>query len=140
MNIDYQTTAYATGGRDGHVRVENSPIDFEMALPAGLGGKKLDGVNPEQLFAAGYATCFGSALQHAIRVRRLHLPAPDVQATVGIGRNDSGNFQLEVSLLAIIDTDDAALAEALTQEAHQVCPYSSATRGNITVNLSSRTR
>ena len=140
MNIDYKTSAYATGGRDGHVQVEHSPIDFEMALPAGLGGKKLEGVNPEQLFAAGYAACFGSALQHAIRVRRLKIPAPDVQATVGIGRNDSGNFQLEVDLLAIIDTDDAALAETLTQEAHQVCPYSSATRGNITVNLSSQIR
>ena len=74
MNIDYKTTAYATGGRDGHVKVENSPIDFEMALPASMGGKKLDGVNPEQLFAAGYAACFGSALQHAIRVRRLNIP------------------------------------------------------------------
>ena len=140
MNIDYKTTAYATGGRDGHVKVDNSPIDFEMALPPGLGGRKAEGVNPEQLFAAGYAACFGSALQHAIRVRKLKLPAPDVEATVGIGRNDSGNFQLEVNLLAIIDTDDAALAEALTQEAHQVCPYSHATRGNITVNLSGRTR
>ena len=140
MNIDYQTTAYSTGGRDGHVRVENSPIDFEMALPAGLGGKKLDGVNPEQLFAAGYAACFGSALQHVIRVRRLNLPAPDVQATVGIGRNDSGNFQLEVDLVAIVDTDDAALAEALAQEAHQVCPYSHATRGNIQVTVSGKTR
>ena len=67
MNIDYKTTAYSTGGRDGHVRVENSPIDFEMALPAGLGGKKADGVNPEQLFAAGYAACFGSALQRFLR-------------------------------------------------------------------------
>ena len=117
-----------------------SPIDFEMALPAGLGGKKLDGVNPEQLFAAGYAACFGSALQHVIRVRRLNLPAPDVQATVGIGRNEARNFQLEVHLLAIVDTDDAALAESITQEAHQVCPYSHATRGNITVTLESRTR
>ena len=140
MNIDYKTTAFSTGGRDGHVRVENSPIDFEIALPAGLGGKKLDGVNPEQLFAAGYAACFGSALQHAIRVRRLKLPAPDVQATVGIGRNDSGNFQLEVDLVAIVDTDDAALAESLAQEAHQVCPYSHATRGNIRVNVSGKTR
>ena len=140
MNIDYKTTAYATGGRDGHVKVDDSPIDFEMALPAGLGGKKTEGVNPEQLFAAGYAACFGSALQHAIRVRRLKLPAPDVQSSVGIGRNDSGNFQLEVDLVAIVDTDDAALAEALAQEAHQVCPYSHATRGNITVNVSGRTR
>ena len=140
MKIDYQTTAYSTGGRDGHVRVENSPIDFEMALPAGLGGRKQDGVNPEELFAAGYAACFGSALPHAIRVRRLKLPAPDVQATVGIGRNEANNFHLEVHLVSIIDTDDAALAESLTQEAHQVCPYSHATRGNITVTLESRIR
>ena len=140
MNIDYKTTAYATGGRDGHVRVENSLIDFDTVLPAGLGGNKTGGVNPEQLFAAGYAACFGSALQHAVRVRRLKLPAPDVQATVGIGRNEARNFQLEVSLVAIIDTDDAALAESITQEAHQVCPYSHATRGNITVTLESRTR
>lgn len=140
MNIDYKATAYATGGRDGHVRVDDSPIDFEMALPAGLGGKKIEGANPEQLFAAGYAACFGSALQHVIRVRRLRLPPPDVQTTVGIGRNDAGNFQLEVEIVAIIDTDDAALADSLTQEAHQVCPYSHATRGNITVTLSGRPR
>ena len=140
MNIDYKATAYATGGRDGHVRVEDSPINLEMALPAGLGGKKTEGANPEQLFAAGYAACFGSALQHVIRVHKLTLPPPDVQATVGIGRNDAGSFQLEVDLVAIIDTDDAALADSLTQEAHFVCPYSHATRGNITVNVSGRTR
>ena len=140
MNIDYKATAYAAGGRDGHVKVENSAIDFEMALPAALGGKKTEGVNPEQLFAAGYAACFGSALQHAIRVRRLNLPAPDVQATVGIGRNEERNFQLEVDLVAIVDTDDAALADALAQEAHQVCPYSHATRGNIQVTVSGKTR
>ena len=140
MNIDYKATAYGTGGRDGHVRVDDSPIDFEMALPAGLGGSKLEGVNPEQLFAAGYAACFGSALQHVIRVNRLKLPPPDVQTTVGIGRNDTGNFQLEVAIVAIIDTDDAALADRLTQEAHQVCPYSHATRGNITVTLTGRPR
>ena len=69
MNIVYETTAYSTGGRDGHVRVEASPIDFDMALPAGLGGSGKEGVNPEQLFAAGYASCFGSALQHVIHVR-----------------------------------------------------------------------
>ena len=109
-------------------------------LPAGLGGNKSGGVNPEQLFAAGYAACFGSALQHAVRVRRLKLPAPDVQATVGLGRNDSGNFQLEVDLVAIVDTDDAALAEALAQEAHQICPYSNATRGNIRVSVSGKIR
>ena len=140
MKIAYETTAYSTGGRDGHVRVEGTPIDFEMALPAELGGGKKQGVNPEQLFAAGYASCFGSALQHVIRTRRLTLPPPDVQATVGIGKNDSGNFQLEVKLVAVVDTDDAALADSLAQEAHTVCPYSHATRGNITVSVSGRPR
>ena len=132
----YTAKTHATGGRDGAARSSDGRLEVKLSPPGSAG----QGTNPEQLFAAGYAACFGSALQHAIRVRRLKLPAPDVQATVGIGRNDAGNFQLEVDLLAIIDTDDAALAEALTQEAHQVCPYSHATRGNITVNLSSRTR
>ena len=140
MNIAYETTAYSTGGRDGHVRVEGTPLDFEMALPAGLGGNKKEGINPEQLFAAGYSACYGSALQHVIRVRKLRIPAPDVQATVGIGRDETGNFKLEVTLVAIVDTDDAALAESLAQEAHTVCPYSRATRGNITVNVSGRPR
>ncbi len=140
MNIAYETTAYSTGGRNGHVRVEGTPIDFEMALPAEMGGNKKEGINPEQLFAAGYASCFGSALQHVVRVRKLNLPPPDVQATVGIGRNDAGNFQLEVTLVAVVDTDDAALADSIAQEAHTVCPYSHATRGNITVNVSGRPR
>ena len=140
MNIAYQTTAYSMGGRDGHVRVEGTPIDFEMALPAGLGGAKMEGINPEQLFAAGYSACFGSALQHVIRTRKLGLPAPDVQATVGIGRDDEGNFKLQADIVAIVDTDDAALADSIAQEAHTVCPYSRATRGNITVTVKGRPR
>ena len=140
MDILYTAEALATGGgRNGHVRTTDGILDTDVRVPKEMGGAGR-APNPELLFAAGYAACFGSALPHVIRVRRLNLPAPDVQATVGIGRNDSGNFQLEVDLVAIIDTDDAALAESLTQEAHQVCPYSHATRGNITVNLTSRTR
>lgn len=140
MNIDYKTSALSTGGRNGHVRVDGTPIDFEMALPAEMGGGNKKGVNPEQLFAAGYAACFGSALQHAIRARKLKLAPPDVQAEVGIGRNEAGNFQLEVALVAIVDTDDAALAQSLAEEAHMVCPYSHATRGNITVTVSGKPR
>jgi Ohr subfamily peroxiredoxin len=140
MNIAYETTAYSTGGRDGHVRVEGTPIDFEMAPPAELGGGKKEGVNPEQLFAAGYSACFGSALQHVIRVRKLNLPPPDVQATVGIGRDETGNFKLAVDIVAVVDTDDAALADSIAKEAHTVCPYSRATSGNITVNVSGRPR
>ena len=140
MNIDYQTLAYSTGGRDGHVRVENSPIDFEMAQLAGLGGKKLDGVNPEQLFAAGYAACFGSALQHVIRVRRLNLPAPDVQVTIGIGHNAAGGYQLKADIVTTVQGVDQALADELAQEAHTVCPYSNATRGNIEVTVKAKVK
>jgi Ohr subfamily peroxiredoxin len=84
MDIIYKTTAVSTGGRDGKVIVENSPLEFEMALPAELGGKKKFGANPEQLFAAGYSACFGSALQHVIRAKKLSIPAPTVQISVGI--------------------------------------------------------
>jgi Ohr subfamily peroxiredoxin len=140
MSTLYETSAYSTGGRDGHVRVDGTPIDFEMALPAGMGGGKKEGVNPEQLFAAGYSACYGSALQHVIRVRKLNLPPPDVKASVSLGTDDAGNYNLAVSLVAIVDTDDAALADSLAQEAHTVCPYSRATRGNITVNVSGRPR
>jgi osmotically inducible protein OsmC len=140
MKVAYQTTAYSTGGRNGHVRVEGTPIDFEMALPAEMGGGNKPGVNPEQLFAAGYSACFGSALQHVIRVRKLSLPAPDVQATAGIGQDDEGNYELRVDIIAVVDTDDAALAESIAQEAHTVCPYSRATRGNITVTVTGRAK
>ena len=139
--VVYQTEARAAGGgRDGISGTTDGHFAVKLTVPKEMGGPGGEGVNPEQLFAAGYAACFGSALQHAIRARRLNLPAPDVQATVGIGRNEANNFQLEVHLVSIIDTDDAALAESITQEAHQVCPYSHATRGNITVTLESRTR
>jgi Ohr subfamily peroxiredoxin len=137
MNNAYQTTAYSTGGLDGHVRVEGTPIDFEMALPAGLGGAKKEGVNPEQLFAAGYAACFGSALQHVFRVRKLNLPVPEVHVTAAIGEQDGGN-QLAVDILAVFKGVEQDAADKLVAEAHQICPYSKATRGNIEVNVSAK--
>jgi len=136
MKVSYTTSAYSKGGRSGHVRVDGTPIDFDMAPP----GSNREGINPEQLFAAGYSACFGSALQHVIRVRKLNIPAPDVQITVGLGQDDAGNFELEADIVAIVDTDDAALADSLAQEAHTVCPYSRATRGNITVTVTGRPR
>jgi Ohr subfamily peroxiredoxin len=135
MKVMYTTKALAKGGRDGQVSVENSPLQFEMATPAEMGGKKASGVNPEQLFAAGYAACFGSALQHVIRVKRLEVSAPDVRATVGIGRNDQGGFQLAVAIEAVFRAVDQKTADEIAAEAHLVCPYSNATRGNIEVTV-----
>jgi osmotically inducible protein OsmC len=135
MKILYQTKAVSTGGRDGHVQVQNSPLSFDMAVPKEMGGNKTEGVNPEQLFAAGYSACFGSALQHVFRLRKLDIAPPDVHVTVGIGRNDAGGFVLAADILAVFTGIDQDTADSLTREAHQVCPYSNATRGNIEVTV-----
>ena len=137
MKALYTTTALSTGGRAGKVAVENSPLDFEMAPPAEMGGAK-PGVNPEQLFAAGYAACCGSALQHVIRVRKLNIPAPNVRITVGIDKNDDG-YYLSADIVGIIKDVNQATADDLVNEAHTVCPYSKATRGNIEVTVSAQT-
>ena len=138
MKIIYKTSAISTGGRDGNVIIENSPLKFEMALPAELGGAKKDGANPEQLFAAGYSACFGSALQHVLRAKKLNIQVPTVHLTVGIGNNDAGGFALAVEIVAVFKGIDIAAAEELVKEAHQVCPYSNATRGNIDVVVSAK--
>jgi osmotically inducible protein OsmC len=138
MKIIYKTSAISIGGRDGKVIVENSPLEFEMALPAELGGAKKSGANPEQLFAAGYSACFGSAMQHVIRAKKLSVQVPTIQLTVGIGDNGAGGFALAVDIVAVFKDVDIATAQELVKEAHQVCPYSNATRGNIEVNVSAK--
>ncbi len=138
MKILYQASAVATGGRDGQVSVTNTPLHLEMASPPELGGTKPEGYNPEQLFAAGYAACFGSALQHVLKTSRLNIAAPQVHATVGIGRNDAGGFSLAADIVAVFKDFDQATADQLVLKAHQVCPYSNATRGNIEVKVSAR--
>lgn len=136
MKPIYQTSAVSTGGRDGQVKIDGSPLIFEMAVPAAMGGSKPAGFNPEQLFAAGYSACFGSALQHVFRVKKLSLAPPSVHVTVGIGRNDAGGYELAADILVVFSGISAVQAQELADEAHQVCPYSNATRGNITVNVS----
>lgn len=140
MKILYNTTALSTGGRDGQVKVENSPLSFEMATPAELGGAKPQGANPEQLFAAGYSACFGSAVQHVLRGRKLKLDPPDVQVTVGIGRNDAGGFSLAADIVVTMTGVDIETATDIASEAHTVCPYSNATRGNIELNVSAKVK
>ena len=141
MKILYHTTAVSTGGRDGQVSVEGSPVRFEMATPPELAGTKGVGFNPEQLFAAGYSACFGSALQHVFKLKRLTLAPPEVHTTVGIGRNETGGFALAVQMEVVFAPGiDQTTADELVAQAHTVCPYSNATRGNVEVTLSAKVR
>lgn len=130
----YTTEAIATGGgRNGHVRTADGRVDMDLAIPAEMGGSG-DGANPEQLFAAGYAACFHSALQMVARASRADITDSSVGARVGIGRQGEG-FGLEVTLEVVLPHVPADQARALMEQAHQVCPYSNATRGNIDVVL-----
>lgn len=138
MKILYKTKAVSNGGREGKVRIENSSLEFEMAKPLELKGSGKTGVNPEQLFAAGYAACFESALHHVARRYKIEINLTSVTAEVGIGPNGQGGFQLTVSLVATIKGVDQTTGDKLVREAHQVCPYSNATRGNIEVAVSAR--
>ncbi len=138
MKALYEASAVSVGGRDGQVYMENTPIHFEMAMPPALGGKKGYGFNPEQLFAAGYAACFGSAVEHFVKLKRLVIAAPDIHVKVGIGKNDEGGFKLAVGIEAVFKGITQADAEELVVQAHKICPYSNATRGNIDVAVSAR--
>jgi osmotically inducible protein OsmC len=131
----YTAEALATGaGRDGHVRTSDGRIDLDLAVPKDMGGSG-DGANPEELFASGYAACFHSALQSVARRAKADLGDSSVGALVGIGPNDAGGFQLEVTLEVVVPDLPHDQAQELVEKAHQVCPYSNATRGNIEVTL-----
>jgi Ohr subfamily peroxiredoxin len=131
----YTATATAIGGRNGSVKSDDGTIDMPVTMPKGLGGDGKAGTNPEQLFASGYAACFGSALGFVARAQGLHTGPVSITAKVGIGPVGQG-FGLQVELVAHIPELAMDKAEALVQAAHQVCPYSNATRGNISVALS----
>ena len=135
MKILYTAEALATGaGRDGHVRSTDGFVDLELAIPKDMGGSG-GGANPEVLFAAGYAACFHSALQAVARSAKADLGDSTVGALVSIGPNDAGGFQLEVTLEVVIPELPHEQAQELVEQAHQVCPYSNATRGNIDVTI-----
>jgi Ohr subfamily peroxiredoxin len=135
MNPLYTATATATGGRDGRVQAEGSTLDFALSIPKGLGGPGGEGTNPEQLFAMGYSACFGGALGLVARMRKVSPGKHTITAKVSIGKDDSG-FGLAVELVGTFPELPKDQAEALMEAAHQVCPYSKATRGNIEVKLS----
>lgn len=134
--ILYRTAAIATGGRAGHVRGVGGGLDAPLSLPVELGGAGGDGLNPEQLFAAGYAACFGSALQFVAGQRGVHaLRDIEVRAEVGIGPRSEGGFGLAVALAVAVGGVEEALARELVAEAHAGCPYSNALRGNVDVSI-----
>jgi lipoyl-dependent peroxiredoxin len=131
----YTAAAMSTGdGRNGHVRSSDGQIDLDLAIPKEMGGAG-GATNPEQLFAAGYAACFHSALKMLAGKQKAPVTDSSVSAEVGIGPNESGGFALTVALHVELAGVDQATADALVEAAHQVCPYSNATRGNIPVTL-----
>ena len=130
-------TAHATskGGRDGRSRSDDGALDVKLTVPSGLGGNGAAGTNPEQLFAAGYSACFLGAMQHVARAQKIELPADtSIHADVGIGPIPQG-FAIQVALHVNVPGMDKAAARKLVDAAHQVCPYSNATRGNVDVVL-----
>jgi len=135
MKTLYTTGATATGGRNGNVKSENGIIDLEVRYPKALGGANEDYANPEMLFAAGYSACFDSALNLVIKNEKNQTGETTVTAKVSIGQIENGGFGLEVELHANIPAVTMEQAQTLIEKAHQVCPYSNATRGNIEVKL-----
>lgn len=136
MNVLYTAMATAEGGREGHVASSDGHLDLELTLPKGLGGPEAAGTtNPEQLFACGYAACFHSALKLVAKQMKVEAEHSTVTAVVGIGATDEGGFALEVELEVNMPGVDHDSAVAVADKAHEVCPYSNATRGNIPVDL-----
>jgi Ohr subfamily peroxiredoxin len=131
----YTAEATATGGREGRTTSSDGMLDLELRVPEAMGGPG-GGTNPEQLFAAGYASCFQSALGVVARRQKVSIEGSTVTAKVTIGTISGGAFGLAVALETAIPGVDAEQARHLVEAAHQVCPYSNATRGNIEVTLS----
>ncbi len=133
----YSTSARAKGGRDGRSGTLDGSFEVSLATPKELGGGGGPGNNPEQLFAAGYAACFLGAMKFVAGQEKMSVPAETtVTSTVGIGPRSEGGFGLAIALAVSLPGLEKTAAETLVHKAHEVCPYSNATRGNIDVKLS----
>ncbi len=136
INTVYTAYATSTGGRNGHTKTDNGLVSLDLTMPKGMGGLERPGTTtPEDLFAAGYAACFGSSVEHAARVSKTAIQGIEVKAAVSIGRDETGSYALKVDLTANIGGVTQADAERLVREADTVCPYSKAVRGNVEVTL-----
>jgi Ohr subfamily peroxiredoxin len=135
MKTLYTAEATATGGRNGHVKSSNGILDVQVRMPRSLGGVNDDFANPEMLFAAGYAACFDSALNLVIKQESITAGETSVSAKISIGQLENGGFGLSGELAVNVPSVSQEKAQQLVEKAHQVCPYSNATRGNIEIKL-----
>lgn len=135
MQAIYMAEVTAQGGREGQVRSSDGVLDLALKLPESMGGPGGDGTNPEQLFAAGYSACYESALAFVARCEKVVLKDVSVTARVTLNKTGDSQFDLTVELHGSFPGMDKAEAGKLMQAAHQVCPYSRATRGNVPVKL-----
>ena len=135
MRTLYTAVSTAHGGRDGHVRSSDGVLDIDLKTPKEMGGPGGAGTNPEQLFAAGYAACFESAMRAVARKQKKALADAHVTAQVSFNVADEGKFVLSVELHAKVEGSSIEDTATLMHAAHEVCPYSNATRGNIEVKL-----
>lgn len=136
QSVAYTAKATATGGREGSAKSDDGRLDVALSTPKGLGGDDGQGTNPEQLFAAGYAACFIGALKLVAGQEKVTLPKEThINSEVSIGPIEGG-FGIAVKLEVNVGDLDKATAQALVNKAHEVCPYSNATRGNIAIELS----
>ncbi|HEY4539392.1 MAG TPA: organic hydroperoxide resistance protein [Faecalibacter sp.] len=135
MKTLYTADATVIGGRNGRVQSQNGVLDIEVRMPKALGGANDEYANPEMLFAAGYASCFDSALNVVIKQSKITTGETSVTAKVSIGQLENMGFGLAVELDITIPGVEQKIAEELVEKAHQICPYSNATRGNIEVKL-----
>ncbi|HEX4911893.1 MAG TPA: organic hydroperoxide resistance protein [Permianibacter sp.] len=136
VQVLYTAEATAVGGREGHIKSSDGVLEAKLALPKQLGGPGGAATNPEQLFAAGYAACFESAVRFVAREQKVALTETAVTAQVGVGPRSAGGFGLTVALKVALPGVDRAVAEKLVAFAHEnICPYSHATRGNVDVSV-----
>ncbi len=137
VNVIYKTSATASGGgRDGHTVSDDKSVDLELVVPKEMGGPGGTGANPEKLFAAGYAACFLGAMRAVSGDVGVKVPdSVTVAATVGLGERSEGGYGVTADLLITLPGVDRSDAEKLVAKAHEICPYSNATRGNLDVGL-----
>ena len=135
MKILYTAESHVDGGRNGKARSSDGKLEVDLSVPQEVGGEGGDGTNPEQLFAAGYGACFLGAVSVAAQRMKLEPPEMSIDVKVGLGPERGGAYNLAVELMVAIPGVDHDTVMELVQAAHQTCPYSNATRGNVEVKL-----
>ncbi|WAP69653.1 organic hydroperoxide resistance protein [Jiella pelagia] len=136
VDVIYKTTATSTGGRDGAARSDDGSVDVKLVVPKEMGGPGGVGANPEKLFAAGYSACFLGAMKAVSGKVGVKVPADaTVTAEIGFGQRSEGGYGITANLTATLPGVDREAGEKLMAAAHEVCPYSNATRGNLDVGL-----